>query len=181
MVREHTLKNGNMMEYRKGECGMSDAIDISEYSDEELIRRFSVEINGRRFMRARVLDAIGRRNAERANRKPGDPGTKENPIFKNGKAFVYSSTNRLIMWEDYSGEIPQGEGVVYRVNPETTETFVLTHEMRPTVEQKKMVQEVKNRPVTFGADCPKSSPEQLARFRKFGQMRNRQRAESRNS
>ena len=68
---------------------MSDAIDISGYSDEELIRRFSVEINGRRFMRARVLDAIGRRNAERANRKPGDPGTMENPIFKNGKAFNF--------------------------------------------------------------------------------------------
>lgn len=160
---------------------MSEAIDISRYSDEELIRRFSVEINGRRFMRAKVLDAIGRRNADRANRKPGDPGTMENPIFKNGKAFIYSSTNRLIMWEDYPGEIPQTEGVVYRVNPETTETFVLTHEMQPTVEQKKMIQAVKKRPITFGVDCPKSSPEQLARFRKFGQMRNRQRVESRDN
>ena len=86
---------------------MNDAADISGYSDEELIRRFSVEINGKRFMRARVLDAIGRRYAKRANRKPGDPGTPENPIFKNGRAFIYCSTNRLIMWEDYPEEIPQ--------------------------------------------------------------------------
>ena len=159
---------------------MSKTVDISGFSDEELIRKFSVVINGRRFVRANILDAIGKRNAERANRKPGDPGTVENPIFKNGRAFIYSSTNRLILWEDYPGEIPQEEGVVYRVNPETTETFVLTHEMRPTTEQKKMVQAVKTKPITFGVDCPKSSPEQLARFRKFGQMRNRQRSETRN-
>lgn len=155
---------------------MREEMDIGDLSEEELIRRFSVEINGTRYVRASVLDAIGRRNAERANRRPGDPGTPENPVFRNGRAYVYSSTNRLILWEDYPGEIPPGEGVVYRVNPETTELFVLTHEMQPTEEQKKMVQEAKARPVTFGADCPKSTPEQLARFRKFGQMRNRQRA-----
>ena len=159
---------------------MRGSIDISGYSDEELFRRFSVEINGKKFVRASVLDAIGRRNAEKANRKPGDPGTKENPIFKNNQAFIYSSTNRLIMWEDYPGEIPQGEGVVYRVNPETTETFVLTHDMEPSAAQKKLVQEIKKRPIIFEADCPKSSPEQLARFRKFGQMRNRQREGLRN-
>ncbi|MBR5679503.1 MAG: hypothetical protein IKX19_02535 [Clostridia bacterium] len=159
---------------------MKKTIDISGFSDEELIRKFSVEINGKRFIRANVLDAIGRRNAERANRKPGDPGTVENPIFKNGRAYIYSSTNRLIIWEDYSGEIPEGDGVIYRVNPETTEMFVLTHEMEPTVEQKKMVQAVKSRPITFASDCPKSSPEQLARFRRFGEMRNHHRAETQN-
>ena len=49
---------------------MKKTIDISGFSDEELIRKFSVEINGKRFIRANVLDAIGKRNAERANRKP---------------------------------------------------------------------------------------------------------------
>ena len=163
------------MDYRKGECGMSNTIDINGYSDEELIRRFSVTINGKRFIRARVLEAMGKRKAEEANRKPGDPGTVENPIFKNGHAYVFSSTNQLIMWEDYDGDIPDGDGVIVRVNPETTETFVLRHGMGPTEEQKRMVQAVKGRPVHFTEDCPKSSPAQLERFRKFGSMRNQQR------
>ena len=159
---------------------MSKTVNIQGITDEELVRRFSVEINGKRFMRASVLDAMGKRNAEKANRKPGDPGTMENPIFKNGHAYVFSSTNRLIMWEDYPGKIPEGDGVIFHVNPETTETFVLKRDMTPTEEQKKMIQEVKGKPITFGDDCPKSSPEQLARFRKYGQMRNQQRAEARN-
>lgn len=152
---------------------MRSDIDINGYSDEELIRKYSVEINGRRFIRAKVLDAMGRRRAEAASRKPGDPGTPENPIFKSGHAYVYSSTNRLIMWEDYPGEVPEGDGVTVRINPETTETFVLTRAMKPTEEQKRMVQAAKDRPVTFSADCPRSTPEQLQRFRRFGAMRKR--------
>ena len=66
------------------------------YSDEVLIQRFSVDINGKRFARASVVNAIGKRNAEKASRKPDDPGTPENPIIKDGKAFVYSAANRLI-------------------------------------------------------------------------------------
>jgi len=158
---------------------MSKALDITGRSDEELIRAYSVEINGKRFIRASVLDAMGRRRAQEANRQPGDPGTPENPIFKNGHAYVYSSTNRLVMWEDYPGEIPAGDGVTFRVNPETTETFVLTHDMKPTEAQKRMIESVRSRPVSFSEDCPKSSPERLARFRKFGLMRNQRRADMR--
>ncbi len=154
---------------------MSNTIDISGYSDEELIRRFSVKINGRRFIRARVLEAMGRRKAEETDRKPGDPGTIENPIFKNGHAYVFSSTNQLIMWEDYDGVVPDGDGVIVHINPETMETFVLRHGMGPTEEQKRMVQAVKGRPVHFSEDCPKSSPAQLQRFRRFGMIRNRDR------
>lgn len=80
--------------------------DMDGLKDEELVSRYSVEINGRRFVRAKVLDSIGKRMAERANRQPGDPGTLENPIFQNGLAYIYSSTNRLIIWEDYPGEVP---------------------------------------------------------------------------
>ena len=128
------------MDYRKGECGMSSTIDINGYSDEELIRRYSVRVNGKRFIRARVLEAMGKRKAEETNRKPGDPGTVENPIFRNGHAYVFSSANELIIWEDYDGDIPDGDGVIVRVNPETTETFVLRHGMGPTEKQKRMVQ-----------------------------------------
>ena len=134
-------------EHRKGEYRMCKTVNIKGISDEELIRRFSVEINGKRFMRASVLDAMGKRNAERANRKPGDPGTMENPIFKNGHAYVFSSTNRLLMWEDYPEKIPEGNGV--SVVPETTETFVLKRDMTPTKEQKKMIQDVKRKSVTL--------------------------------
>ena len=171
MVRDHTQLNGDM----KGACGMGEKIDIGSCSDEELIRRYSVEINGKRFIRASVLEAMGRRKAMEANRKPGDPGTIENPIFKSGHAYVFSSTNQLIMWEDYDGEIPDGDGVIVHLNPETTETFVLRHGMGPTEEQKRMVQAAKGRPVHFTEDCPKSSPAQLERFRKFGLKRNQQR------
>ena len=48
------------------------------------------------------MNEIGRREA--LKRKPGDPGTNENPIFKNGKAFIYTQFNRLALWEDYPGE-----------------------------------------------------------------------------
>lgn len=68
--------------------------------EEELIHRCSITIEGKRFVRAIVLNAIGKRNAEKANRKPGDPGTPENPIFRDGEAYIYSSTNRLLKWED---------------------------------------------------------------------------------
>ena len=83
--------NGNKMGQRKGASGMREEMDIGALSEEELIRRFSVEINGTRYVRASVLDAIGRRNAERANRRPGDPGTPENPVFRNGWARPLSS------------------------------------------------------------------------------------------
>ena len=90
---------------------------------------------------------------------------------------MYSSTNRLIMWEDYKGEIPAENGALFQVNPETTETFILTRGMNPTEEQKQMIQDAKNRPIRFTTDCPKSSPAQLARFRRYGMVRNQQRAE----
>ena len=146
--------------------------DISGYSDEELIRRFSVEIRGKRFIRAKVLEAIGKRRALEADRKPGDPGTPENPIFKDRRAYVYSETNQLIMWEDYTGEVPREDGLVFFINPETTETFTLKHDMKPTEEQRRMVLKAKQTPISYSEDCPKSSPERLERFRQFGKMRN---------
>lgn len=148
-----------------------------ELSDEELIRENSVVVNGHRYIRARVLDAIGKRQAKLANRRPGDPGTEENPIFKNGHAFLYNSRNRLVMWEDYEGEVPQGEGVIFRINPETTETFTLKHNMQPSEEQREMIQRAQRLPRVFSEDCPAPSQERLERFREYGRIRNEYRAE----
>ena len=150
---------------------MRQEIDITGYTDEELLRKYTVEINGRKFVRASVKEAIDQRHALLADRKPGDPGTVENPIFKNGHAFIYNSRNRLSMWEDYNGVIPQGEGIIFRINPETTEVFTLTPDMIPTERQKKMIREAQKKPVNFTEDCPKSTPEQLERFRRFGKAK----------
>ena len=150
---------------------MRQKIDITGYTDEELLQKYTVEINGRKFVRASVKEAIERRHAILADRKPGDPGTLENPIFINGHAYIYNSRNHLIMWEDYNGVIPQGEGVIFRINPETTEVYTLTRDMTPTERQKKMIQEAGKNPVRFTEDCPKSTPEQLKRFRRFGKAK----------
>ena len=147
---------------------MEKEIDINGYDDEELINKYSVQINGKTFIRSSVLNAIGKRRAAKTNIHPGDPGTPENPIFKNGHAYVYSSTNQLIIWEDFPGIIPQEEELSIQFDPETTETFTLTRDMQPTEAQKKMIQKVKTQPVLFSEDCPKSTPMQLERFRKFG-------------
>ena len=61
---------------------MKELFPIDGKSDEELIAEYSMEIDGRTFVPARLLDAIGERQAREADRKPGDPGTAENPIFR---------------------------------------------------------------------------------------------------
>ena len=178
----------------KEDYGMSDNVNIKGISDEELIRRFSVEINGKKFMRADVLEAMGKRSAEKTTRKPGDPGTIENPIFKNGHAYVYSSMNRLIMWEDYPEEIPEGKDLTFdsdseyvynsrgklvrleRIDPTTMDEFILTPETKLTEEQIRQLADSESRPIGADEDCPEATQEQLERFRKFGQERNKRRA-----
>ena len=153
---------------------MKDLFDINGKTDEELLSEYPVDKNGRRIVHARLLDAIGERRAKEANRKPGDPGTIENPIFRNGKAYIYSSKNRLILWEDYAGETPDD------LASEETESFVLTVEMMPTDEQKKMIQTAKNMPQVYSYDCPALTPERTAKFKPFAYARPRSGAESRN-
>ena len=71
-------------------------------SDEELVKeleRRTVRVGERGWKNMNIANEIGRREA--LKRKPGDPGTRENPIFKNGKAFIYTKFNRLVLWENY--------------------------------------------------------------------------------
>lgn len=150
---------------------MENVMDLEKFSDEELIVKYTVEVNGRKFVPSKVLDYIGKRHAKLADRKPGDPGTKENPIFKDGHAYVYSSADKLIIWEDYTGLIPVGNGITVNINPETMEAFTLTREMKPSESQKEMIKKAKSRPVVFTADSPKSSPEQLERFKTNGKAK----------
>ena len=41
----------------------------------------------------------------------------------------------------------------------------------PSEEQKKMAADASRRPVVYGPDCPKSSPERLRRFRECGERK----------
>lgn len=69
------------------------------------------------------------------------------------------------------GLVPVGNGITVNINPKTMETFTLTKDMKPTEKQKQMIQEAGKRKVEFTSDSPKSSPEQLRRFRRDGERR----------
>lgn len=150
--------------------------NIDGISDEDLIKKYSVNVNGHRFVPSRVIDAIGRRQAALANRQAGDPGTRENPIFISGHAYIYSSTNKLIMWEDYDGLIPVGTGITVNINPNTMEAFTLTKDMQPDEAQRRMIRDAQSRPVVYTTDSPRSTPEQLKRFRANGEAKIRRMA-----
>jgi hypothetical protein len=153
---------------KEGGHAMKEMFSIDGKTDEELIAEYSIEIDGRTFVPARLLDAIGERQVRAADRKPGDPGTVENPIFKKGKAYVYGKRNKLILWEDYAGPIPSSEDEYL---PKGTEAFTLTVEMQPTEAQKRMVQRAKQMPVVITTDCPLIPSEQLSSFTRFRQSR----------
>ncbi|MBR5970886.1 MAG: hypothetical protein IK016_11170 [Lachnospiraceae bacterium] len=91
----------------------------------------------------------------------GAPGTPGNPIVKEGYEYVYSRSGRLIRLEHF--------------DPETMERFDLTPDVHLTDEQREMLRVVDLRPVVYTADCPKSTPEQLQRMRRYGAIRNQKR------
>lgn len=98
-------------------------------------------------------------------RAQGRPRAKtRTPIMKDGYEYVYNSRGKLVRLE--------------RFDPQTMEEFYLTPEARLTEEQERQLADSANMPVAADADCPESTPEQLERFRRFGQERNRRRAEA---
>ena len=141
---------------------MENLFDINGRTDEELLGEYSVKVDGRTFVPARLLDTIGKRRVKKANRQPGDPGTVQNPIFRDGKAYIFSSRNELIWWEDYDGSVPD--------EPDE-EFFVLTMTMKPSEDQKRMIQRARKTPVVCTADCPMISSESLAGMRRFAARR----------
>lgn len=85
------------------------------------------------------------------------------PIMKDGYEYVYNSRGKLVRLEHF--------------DPNTMEEFILTPDARLTEEQERQLAESESRPMSFDEDCPESTPEQLERFRRFGQERNKRRAE----
>ena len=70
---------------------MKELFPIDGKTDEKLIEEYSTEIDGRTFVPAHLLDAIGERQVRMADRKPGEPGTVENPIFIEGRPMFIAS------------------------------------------------------------------------------------------
>ena len=95
--------------------------------------------------------------------KQNPPRIKQETMMKDGIEYVYNSRGKLVRLE--------------RFDPETMDAFVLTPETRLTEEQLRQLADSEKRPMMIDEDCPESSPEQLERFRRFGQERNRRRAE----
>ena len=120
--------------------------------DEALLLQNSSMVHGRRFYKAKVKEPIMAKYAAMTNPKEGEPGSKTNPLRRFGKEYVYSSA---------------GELVPFHRNMRVVLPPVLSED------QKKMIRDVANRPVVYGVDCPKSSPERLQRFREFGEKRQR--------
>ena len=83
--------------------------------------------------------------------------------MKDGYEYVYNSRGKLVRLEHFDSE--------------TMDELFLTPETRLTDEQKRQLADCTGRPVMVDEDCPESTLEQIERFRKFGQERNRRRAE----
>lgn len=108
------------------------------------IKQNSSMIHGIRFYRAKVKEPIMGKYAAMTNPKEGEPGTKTNPLRRFGKEYVYNRSGDLVQ---------------FHRNARVVLPQVLSEA------QKQMFRDVIKRPVVYGEDCPKSSPERLQRFR----------------
>ena len=92
---------------------------VSE-EDQEIIDQNSTKVGDRILYKAKVVEPIYEKYAAITNPKPGEPGTKENPLMRFGRAYAYNKLGRL-------SQIVRRESRVVR--------FVLTPEMKPNAEQ----------------------------------------------
>lgn len=120
-----------------------------------------VTFKGRTYKRTGISPARAALAQKKTALTPGAPGTDENPIMKDGFAYVYSSTGKLVRRLDF--------------DPETMEMFVLKPNTSLTEDQLVMLKKAMEMPVVYDSDCPKSTPEQLERFRQYGIARNKRR------
>lgn len=106
--------------------------------------------------------------ASAANQGPmlaqGAAGTDENPVMMDGYPYVYSSAGKLVRRLDF--------------DPDTMEIFVLKRGCRLTEEQEAMLKSAAQMPVVYDEECPKSTPDRLERFRRYGMKRNERRREA---
>jgi len=96
----------------------------------------------------------------RARENPS--ASKQTPIMKDGYEYVYNSQGKLVRLEHFDAQ--------------TMEEFILTPDAQLTDAQKQQLADSQALPIMADEDCPESTPEQLERFRRFGQERNKRRA-----
>ena len=151
--------NTNYLESISDEEIFAPRYQIAEADAEELYRN-SVLVDGRRFYRANKRREILRKYAENTNPKPGEPGSKENPLVRFGKEYVYNEIGDLVEYVHH------------------TVRYVLRQDMKPTNAQKKMILRASSRPISYTPDCPELSEEALARLAQYGKRREERRRET---
>ena len=139
----------------KGGSEMSDKKPAAPYKE--------VTFKGRTYKRPGISPARAAMVQTKTVLTPGQHGTDENPIVLNGIPYVYSSTGKLVRRLDF--------------DPKTMEIFVLPPKSVLTDEQISMLKKAMEMPVVYDDDCPKSTPEQLEKFRQYGVARNKKRRE----
>lgn len=93
---------------------------------------------------------------------------KPKEVYIHGKRYVKPYISYAKLAEMRIEEMEHTEGV--------TETYDLPRDAKPTEAQRQMIAAAATHPIVYDEDCPKSSPERLERFRRYGQERNRLRA-----
>ena len=135
---------------------------VSE-EDQEIIDKHTYDVDGRKFYRARVVEPIYRKYAAMTNPDPGEPGTMSNPLIRFGHRYVYNREGRL------------SELLVRRKEEKVIQRFTLTPEMKPTLDQAKMIQRLVGRPIAVDDDCPELTAEQIQEFIEYARRRNAKR------
>lgn len=128
--------------------------------DQEIIDKNSYKVGDRVLYKANVVEPIYKKYAKITNPKPGEPGTKENPLVRFGKFYVYNNLGRL-------SQLVRREPQVVR--------FTLTSDMKPNTEQVESIRLLSGRPITSDDSCPHMTPEKLEKFRAYGEKRNQRR------
>lgn len=151
------------------DCGYLESLSDEEFfsrrfvmdeADRAELLRNSVEIDGTRYYKAGVRERLLRKYASMTNPKAGEPGSKENPLTRFGKEYVYNELGDLVEY----------------VRPVVR--FVLRPNMRPSESQIRRALAASRQPIVYGEDCPELSEETIERFMKAGERRNRERREA---
>ena len=95
---------------------------VMSEEDQALLMQNSSMVHGRRFYRAKVRDALMEKYAAMTNPQGKEPGTKENPLIRFGREYVYNEKGNLVPFV-------------------RQESVVLTPDMKPTKEQADIIAE----------------------------------------
>lgn len=111
-----------------------------------------IVIDGKKYIRPGISPVRAEKMHEKLKVAPGDSGSDENPIIRDGYEYVYSSTGKLVRKEHY--------------DPETMEVFVLKGNLLSS-EQIEMMKKMDQMPIVYEVDCPKFSEDMAHRLKAY--------------